>query len=178
MVLAPGLARAAQDAEGGGSWLALLFFIINFAAFVFILGFFAGPPAARFLRERAGQIRETFGRSNAAHDRARELLATTAARLVGLESAKGELAAEMRGETDYELARMRELAARAAERIRRDGELGASAVAEAGRQRIRARLAQAAAALAGELIATNFERGDQDRLLDYFMDRLGRETLR
>lgn len=177
MVLAPALAWAAQDAEGGGSRLALVFFIINFAAFVFIVAFYAGPAATRFFRERAGQIRETFGRSNAAHDRAREMLTRAADRLARLENEKQVLAAEMRRDTDSELARTRDLAAQAANRIRRDGELTAGAVAEAGRQRIRARLVEVAAGLARDLIARNFDRSDQGRLLEDFMGRLGQETL-
>ena len=42
-----------EAAAGGGSWLSLLFYVINFAVFVWILVHYAGPQARRFFSDRA-----------------------------------------------------------------------------------------------------------------------------
>src|SRR5438132_7226727 len=51
-----------EAAAGGGSWLSLLFYVINFAAFVWILVHYAGPAARKFFFDRAAGIKETFAR--------------------------------------------------------------------------------------------------------------------
>jgi F-type H+-transporting ATPase subunit b len=172
----PALAFCAEGGEGGGSWLTLMFFTLNFAAFVYILVFFGAPYIGKFLRDRASAIRETLSRSETDAQRAQDIANQAAARAARLETDKAELAGETRAETTREIGRMRELARATAERIKRDAELTAAGTVDSARRRIRARLAQVATDLARDLVTRNLEASDQGRLIEDFMDRLRREA--
>ena len=121
--LRPAPAFCAEPGEGAGSWLTLMFFTLNFAAFVFILAFFAGPFVGKFFRDRASAIRETLRRLEADAQRAQEVADQAAARQARLAADKAEFANEMRAGTAREIGRMRELARAAIERIKHDAEL-------------------------------------------------------
>ena len=172
LALYPALAHAAESGEGGGSWLSLLFYVINFAAFVYIVARFGGPAATKFVGDRARQIKKTLKDSETELQRAQDVANQWAAKLAGLESEKAALLKEMKDETLREMTRIREFAQVTSKRISADAELTAEAVAEAGRREIRTRLAARAAAVAGELIARDFESADQIRLIKGFMDKL------
>ncbi len=174
--LCPALALCAEGGEGGRPWFSLLFFTLNFAAFVFILVFYAGPYVGKFFRDRGRLLRETLRRSEAEVERAEELAAEAAARQARLEADKAQLAAAMEAQTARELERMRVLANEEAARISHDAELSAGAELEAARRRLRARLAELAAGRARELIAKNIDSTDQGRLLEDFLDRLRGEA--
>ncbi len=169
-------AFCAEAGEGGGSWLTLMFFTINFAAFVYILVFFAAPYIGKFFRDRASAISETLKRSETDAQRAQDIANQAAARAARLETDKAEFADETRAETVREIGRMRELAQATAERIKRDAELTAAGTADSARRRIRAHLAQVATDLARDLVVKNLEASDQGRLIEDFMDRLRREV--
>lgn len=172
----PALAFCAEGGEGGGSWLTLMFFTLNFAAFVYIVVFFAAPYVTKFFRDRASAIRETLSRSETDAQRAQDIANQAAARAARLETDKAELAGETRAETAREITRMREMAQATAERIKRDAGLTAAGTADSARRRIRARLAQVATDLARDLVTRNLEASDQVRLIEDFMDRLRREV--
>jgi len=174
--LCPAPAFCAEAAEGGGSWLTLLFFTLNFAAFIFILAFFAIPFVGKFFRDRAGAIRETLRRMDADVRRAEELANQAAGRQARLAADKALLASEMRAATAREVGRMRELAQVAVERIKRDAELTMAAAADDARRRIRAHLAQVATERARSLIVNNLDVADRSRLIEDFMERLRREV--
>jgi F0F1-type ATP synthase membrane subunit b/b' len=175
--LSPTLAFCAEGAaEGGGSWLALLFYIINFALFVYILMHYAGPLAIRFFRERAQEIRQNIKLSESGLRSATETAETAEAQVAGLEAEKARILAEMRAETTREVARARELGQMAARRIRQDGEATARSIADNGRRIMQAHLAAVATRLARELIAQNFEPADQSRLLREFLETVRQEA--
>jgi F0F1-type ATP synthase membrane subunit b/b' len=167
---------AAEGGEGGGSWSILIFFAINFALFVFILYHFGAPPAGKFFTDRATGIRGTLDRANNAFAQAQDLANKAAARVAGLATEKARMQRELDDETAHLVRRIGELAAQGAERIRRDAELTAAALGEAAQRRLRTRLAAAAAAMARDLIAREFNDSDQSRLLQGFMNRLGQEA--
>lgn len=164
---------AALAAEGNappqGSWLVLLFYVINFAIFVYLIVRFAGPAIDGFFHARASQIRSELGRSEAALRDAEQAASTARERLAALEGEKERLRNELQRESEREAARIGELAHAAAQRIRRDGELMAQATAERARRQLRARLGAAAVAAAGDLIRADFETSDQVRLINNFL---------
>lgn len=172
----PALAFCAEAGEGGGSWLTLMFFALNFTGLVFIVAFFAAPVISKFFRDRASAVRETLRRLEDDARRAQGIADQAAARQARLAADKTELANEMRAETVREIGRMRELARAAIERIKRDVELTAAAAAEGARRQMRARLAQVATDLARKLIVNNLDATDQGRLIEDFMERLRREV--
>jgi F0F1-type ATP synthase membrane subunit b/b' len=175
--LTPTLAFCAEGAaEGGGSWLALIFYIINFAIFVYLLVHYAGPLTIRFFHERSRTIRENLKLSEASFREASQTANAAEAEIAGLETEKERLVAEMRAETMREVARLREAGVAAAQRIRRDAEMTASSLADNGRRTIQAHLAAATVRIARALIVNNFEAADQSRLLREFLQTVGQEN--
>lgn len=174
--LYPSIAFAAEGLEGGApSWFSLIFYIINFAIFLWIAVRFGLPMVKQFFSARAWIIRDSVERGESAFSEARKIAEAAAARRASLEQEKEQLKVDIDGETDYLLSRIMELANNTAERVKRDAELSSAAIGEAAQRRIRERLAAAAGGLARELITGGFTPADQRRLLDGFVARLGQE---
>lgn len=175
--LSPTLAFCAEGAaEGGGSWVALLFYIINFAIFVYILVHYAGPLTVRFFRERAKEIRDKIDLSERGLRSAIQTAESAEAQIAQLEAEKARILKEMREETAREVARMLELGRMGAQRIRRDAESTAQSIADSGRRTIQAHLAAIATRLARDLIVRNFEPEDQTRLVREFLETVRHEA--
>lgn len=170
LALAPTLALSAEggEASGGHPWLTLLFYIINFSGFIYIVKRYAGPAIIKFFHDRATSIRTNLAASESSFHKAEEVYNRAVAALERLESEKARLVGEIRDSTQHEVNRMKQMATETAKRMRQDAELTAHATAENGRRRIRARMAQAASAMAREMIAQSFSSADQDRLVDEF----------
>jgi F-type H+-transporting ATPase subunit b len=172
--LYPHVAFAAEEAaEDHGSWLLFAFFAINFVIFVYLLARFAGPAIRKYLTDRSSTIRSTLTRAESALSAAEALAGKAAQQMAALEAELKQTAAEIEQETAFQVARVAELARSTAERVRRDAVITGTALGEAARRRVRARLAESAAALARDLIGSNFQASDQGRLIDGFMDRIG-----
>ena len=172
--LSPRIALAAAEApQERGSWMLLLFFTINFILFVFVLVYFAAPLARKFFADRAASIRTGLSRAERAFAEAQDLANKAAARMAALEAELKKTAAEIEEETAFQVKRVAELAKSTAERIRNDAVLSTAALTEAAKRRVRARLAETAATLARDLIGREFQRDDQGRLIDRFMEQLG-----
>jgi F0F1-type ATP synthase membrane subunit b/b' len=167
-----------EAAAGGGSWVSLLFYVINFAVFVWILGHYAGPPARKFFSDRAAGIKETFARAQAVYKEAQDLASRAAERMSRLEAEKKQLRADLDAETAYIANRIREMARETAQRIVRDTELTCNAITEAAQRRVRAMLAGTTGKLARELMLKNFNDDDQSRLLRGFEEKLAQEAHR
>jgi F0F1-type ATP synthase membrane subunit b/b' len=181
VVLAPATGWCAErggEAAGGGAWLSLLFYIINFAVFVWILMRYAAPAARKFFAERAGGIRETFARAETTYREAQDLVNRAGERMSQLEAEKKQLRADLDAETGYIANRIRELARETALRVIRDTELTGAAITEAAHRRVRAKLAETTGNLARELMVRSFTDDDQARLLRGFEEKLAQEARR
>ncbi len=177
--LTPSLALAAEGAaEAHGTWGALVFYIINFLLFAWILWKYALPAARNFFRERALGIRSTLAKADAAYRDAQALANRAAERMAKLEAEKSQIASDLADETVYQIGRIYDLAQESAGRIKRDAEVSAAAMAENANRRVREALAHAAGNIARDLVANNFQPGDQTRLLQGFVERLGQEAAR
>lgn len=175
--LVPSAARAAEGApEPPGSWLALLFYVINFALFVFILAKYALPLGRDFFANRANSIRDSLKKAESNFREAEELANRAAERSAKLEGEKAQIEADLDAETNYQIQHIHELADETAVRIKRDAELSAAAARENGHRRMRAALAAAAGRLARERIEAAFQPNDQERLLDGFVAKLRDEA--
>jgi F0F1-type ATP synthase membrane subunit b/b' len=166
------------EAAGGGSWLSLLFYVVNFVVFLSILRHYAGPPARKFFADRAGGIKETFARAEATYKEAQELANRTAERMSRLEAEKKQIRADLDAETAHISNRIREMARETALRIVRDTELTGNAITEAAQRHVRALLAEATGRVARELIVKSFSDDDQARLLRGFEEKLAQEAPR
>jgi F0F1-type ATP synthase membrane subunit b/b' len=183
VLLLPAAGRCAESgggeaAAGGGSWLSLLFYVINFAVFVWILVHYAGPRARKFFADRAGGIKETFARAEATLKEAQDLANRAAERMSRLEAEKKQLRADLDAETAYIANRIREMARETAQRIVRDTELTGAAITEAAQRHVRAMLAETTGKLARELMVKSFTDDDQARLLRGFEEKLAQEAHR
>ncbi|MGH7780411.1 MAG: hypothetical protein ACREQR_11345 [Candidatus Binataceae bacterium] len=179
-VLMPSIARAAENAaaEPSGSWLTLGFFAANFVAFLFIVLNYAAPLARSFFTDRATAIRTSLGKAEGALIEAEAQARAAEARKAALESELARIKGEFEAETNYQVARVRELAHANTDRLEHDSQMTAAAMTEAAQRRVRERLAAASAILARDLIARNFSGDDQGRLIEGFMDKLGQESRR
>ncbi len=177
--LYPTLAFCAEGAEpAGGSWFALLFYVVNFAVFVWVVAHYLGPMARNFFSQRASSIRETLTTADTAFREAQKLAKQAAEQMAKIAAEKAKLAAELEAETVYQVKRIGELGREAAARVRHDAELTTAALVEAAQRRIRERLAAEAGGIARELIAGSFRAGDQGRLLGNFLEKLREEARR
>ena len=174
----PSIAMAAEEAEAPGSWLSFSFFAINFLLFAFVLVRFAGPLIRKFFADRASLIHSNLAKSEEAFKEAEELAKAAAERIQALEKEVATLKQELEEETAFQLRRTSELAKANSERIRRDTQITAAAIAENAQRRVRENLARVAAQLARDLISRHFESADQNRLIAGFMQRLGEEARR
>src|SRR5271170_1385269 len=176
-LLTPTLAFCAEHGvPDSGSWVALIFYVINFGIFVYILVHYAGPLTVKFFHDRGVEIRARINLSESGFRSATETAEQAEAQLRGLAAEKERLLTEMRGETAREAARIRELGQMAAQRIRRDAEMTARSIADNGRRTVQAHLAATAARMARELIVNNFEPADQSRLVREFLDTVHHEA--
>ena len=171
-------AEGGGEAAGGGSWLSLLFYVINFALFVWILVHYASPQARKFFSDRAAGIKETFTRAQAVYKEAQDLAKRAAERMSRLEAEKKQLRADLDAETAYIANRIREMARETAQRIIRDTELTGQAMTEAAQRRVRAMLAETTGKIARELMVKSFTDNDQARLLRSFEEKLAQEAHR
>ncbi len=178
MPVAAWCAEGGDEAGGGGSWLSLLFYVINFALFVWILVHFAGGPVRKFFADRADAINETTARAEAALTEAQELANRSAERMSRLGAEKQQLRADLDAETAYMANRIRELARETALRVIRDTELTGEAITEAAQRRVRALLAVATGRRARDLMVKSFTPEDQSRLLRNFEEKLAQEARR
>jgi F0F1-type ATP synthase membrane subunit b/b' len=136
---------------------------------------FAGPMVRKFFFDRAHVIRTELEHAQGAMAEAQELAEKAGARMAALERELKELADNLERETRYHLDRIAEAARSTVERLRRDAEMTATGLGDAAQRRLRSRLAGAAAQLARDLIAGQFQPQDQSRLIDGFMDKLNQE---
>jgi F0F1-type ATP synthase membrane subunit b/b' len=173
--LTPALASAAEQPESSGSWFTLGLFVINFSLFVALLVYYAVAPVRKYMADRGDTIRQSLERAARAFSEAQDLANKAAAKIARLEAELEELKSEIEAETGYQVARVRDVARANAERMKKDSVLTSAALAEAAQRRVRARLADTAAALARDLIARSFQPADQGRLVDGFMERLAQE---
>lgn len=171
-------AEAGGEAAGAGSWLSLLFYIFNFAVFVWILVHYAGPPTRKFFADRAAGIKETFARAEATYEGAQDLANRAVERMSRLEAEKKQIRADLDAETADMANRIRAMARETALRIVRDTELTGNAITEAAQRHVRAMLAEATGRIARELMLKSFTDDDQARLLRGFEERLAQEAPR
>jgi F0F1-type ATP synthase membrane subunit b/b' len=179
------LPTAGWCAEGGGgeaaetgSWLSLLFYVINFAIFVWLLVHYAGPAARKFFADRASSIRDTLARAEGVYKQAQDLANRAAERMSKLEAEKQQLRADLDAETAYMANRIREIARETALRIVRDTELTGAAITESAQRHVRAMLAETTGRLARDLMVKSFNDDDQARLLRGFEEKLAQEAHR
>ncbi len=176
ILIGPTLAFAAGNAVSEGGWGPLVFYIINFALFIYLVKRFGGAQISDFFRTRAKTIRENLGRSETAFKDAQALAKRAADQNTGLSAERNRIASEMADETRYQVNQIEELARETVARVHRDRGLSVAAAREAGQRHLRETLAAAAGSLAREIVRRDFQPADQTHLLDGFVGKLQEEA--
>ncbi len=176
ILIGPTLAFAAGNAVPEGGWGPLVFYIINFALFIYLVKRFGGSQISGFFRTRAKTIRENLSRSETAFKDAQALAKRAADQNAGLSAERNRIASEMADETRYQVSQTEELARETVARVHRDRELSVAAAREAGQRQLREALAASAATLAREMVRRDFQPSDQARMLDSFVGELQEEA--
>ncbi|MGH7907557.1 MAG: hypothetical protein ACREP6_13120 [Candidatus Binataceae bacterium] len=179
--LYPALAMAAVPAEagkpyGGGSWLALIFYVINATIFVWLCARYGGTYVRKFFGDRAHAIRDTVTRAKDALAEAEVHAAQATQQLEHLEAEKAQVLAGIEAETDYLVSQIRANARSTADRIRSDAKVTAAAAIESARRRIRHQMAAAAGRITRELVRRSFTDQDESRRISGFIEKLGEEA--
>jgi F-type H+-transporting ATPase subunit b len=176
VVFWPGWVFAAEGEPAGGSWFALIFYVINFVLFVWLVRRYGGPRIKQFFHDHAHSIREIRDHAEKAHQEAQGLAQRAAEQLRQLEAEQREMKSELDEETAYQVTQVIDAARDAVTRIRRDTEITAVALRDGAQRRLRQSLAEGAGRMARELMESSFRAFDQARLLRGFIDRIGEET--
>jgi F0F1-type ATP synthase membrane subunit b/b' len=169
-----GLTAEAKPTEG--SWLALIFYGINFLLFLWVLRVYGWPWISEFFHSRSGIIRENRNRAERAFREAQELANRAAQLLRQLDADKQALLTELEDETNYEIRRINQAAREAVDRIWLDTHTTRAALLDGAQRRLRQALAEATGRIARELVSRNFQPSDQARLLQEFVERIGGEA--
>ncbi len=175
-VLWPAWAFAAEGEPAEGSWIALIFYAVNFLLFLWIVQKYGWPYITQFFHDRSSTIREIRDRAEKAYREAQELASRAAQQLQQLEADKRKMMSELDEETAYQVNQINEAGGEAVSRIRRDTEVTRAALRDGAERRLRETMAEAAGRLAREMVRRNFRASDQARLLRGFIEHIGEEA--
>jgi F0F1-type ATP synthase membrane subunit b/b' len=160
---------AAESGESGTSSLTLLFYIINFVAFVVLLSKYAGARIKGYFSDRARTISSTFADLEGALREAKAHAARATELLERLGAEKAQIEARIRSQTEHEVGAIHQSARNLAAQIRRDSEFAARSISEAAERQFRLAVARRAAQAARKLLRDNLEPTDQQRLVEDFV---------
>ena len=178
--LVAGVAVVAQASggEGGGGipaakWWDLLWRATNFTGLVIILVWALKKPLTQGLQGRRQSIIDKFADLEAQKSEAERIYREYEGRLAKIDAeVEGIISAAVRqGEAEKE--RIIAEADRAAGDLRRQAEMAIQHELAEARLRLRSEVAEQAVAMAGELIKQNLQDGDQTRMVETYLDKVG-----
>jgi F-type H+-transporting ATPase subunit b len=164
-----GAAPAYAAEEGGLFWPA-----INFVLLLAVLFYFARKPIQTFFGDRRKAIRKELDAAAALERSARERYAQWQRRLVDLERELAQIRTASQERADAERASLLADARAAADRIRSDAANAVEHELRRARARLREEASQLAIELASGILREKVTAQDRDRLIDEFIDRIGR----
>jgi F-type H+-transporting ATPase subunit b len=167
-----GAAAPAHAAEEGG----LLFPWINFALLIGTLFVLARKPIQTYFAERRAAIRRELDEAAALEKAARERYAQWQRRLVDLERELAEIRAGAHERAEAERASLLADARAAADRIRADAANAVEHELRRARMGLREEASQLAIELASGILRERVTAQDRDRLIDEFIERVGRAS--
>jgi F-type H+-transporting ATPase subunit b len=172
ILLAGDLALAAEahgGPEGPSLTTSLFLPLFNFAAFVFLLYWFAWPVLLSALTERRRSIENELSEADRAQREAATMHAEVEARRAHLAEEGERLMRDLRAEAEADRRRLLEAARQSAERIRADARLLAEQEsARAGRQ-IREQVAEQVIARVTAALRERLTREDEERFVRAFV---------
>ena len=168
---------AAAAADPFGTWLGLpawIWMLANLILFFGVLGYFLGPPIARFLEDRARMIREELDEARERRAEAADLQKTLGAKIAELEVQIGEVLERADRDGRHERDEVLAQAEREKERLLRQAEGEIQHRLEQARQELKDFTAELVADLARERLESDLGPDARKRLFRRNLDRLER----
>ena len=152
----------------------ILFPLGNFLIYAFIIKKFALPVVRDFLRSRRQEILTSIQGAAESKQRAEAVVQDYQGRLARADQEGQSIQAQLRAEGERERAKLLREAEGLAVKISEDARFLADQEVKIARQKIRVEMANQAQASARELIQRRLSSGDQGRLVEDFMQNIGR----
>ena len=173
VALAPSAARAA---EGSGSVANLLWSALNLAILVGVIVYFARKPIRDYFASRRHEIESDLDASARLLAEAEARLREWQTRVDRLDQELGQIRERARQRTEADRARILKQAQATADGIRRDAAGAIDREVERARAALRDEAASLAVELAAGILQEKVTKGDHDRLVDDFVDRVERSN--
>ncbi|MFH0900019.1 MAG: ATP synthase F0 subunit B [Pseudomonadota bacterium] len=143
--------------------------LFNFAVLAFLLGKYAGPPLAGFVRNRHHSIARQLDEAASLREEAKRKLAEYQRRLSSLDGEIAQISASMRAEAEAERNRILAEAQAKIARMKRDAEQQIQADIQGVRAALEREVVTAAVAAAEKLLREKMTDADQRTLSDHFL---------
>jgi F-type H+-transporting ATPase subunit b len=179
ILLLPGRALAAAGGgEGGEGLLELVWHLVNLALLLGVLVYFGREPIRSFFAERRRRVREELEGSARLLADAEARLAEWQGRVGRLDAEVAEIRSASRRLAEAQRERILADARAGAERLRRDAAAAVEQELRRARTALREEAADLAVAMAERLLRERVDDGDRARLVDEFVERVGRPSER
>jgi len=173
LVLSGSALAAGGEEAHGPNWGMLFFHCLNISILFLVIYRFGRRPIQNFLAERSRGIREQIGAGRERLEQAEAEMAQLRQRLDSFEGEAERIVALQIEQGEQESARAAQRAEQTAQRIREDAQNVASQELNLARQELRAEASELATELAAEILRGELSEGDDARLIDDFVGRVG-----
>lgn len=169
-VLAPAVARAAEEGHGHGNEAMTLFWQgLNLAILIGVIVYFGRGPIREFMADRRTNIEDGIATAQQELDAAERRLAECNQRVDALGAEIEDIKHSVRAQAETERDRLIGDAQAAADRIRRDALLAVEQERRRARGDLRNEAAEMAVRLAADLLQRQVGDADRARLVDEFV---------
>jgi F-type H+-transporting ATPase subunit b len=152
----------------------VIFPFINFLIFLYLLKRFLLPHAKAYLRSRREGIVGALKEADEGKRRAEAMVQDYRSRLGRLAEESKKTREELRADGETEKAKLVSEAEELAAKIKADADFLAEQELKLARQRLREEIARRAETVAAELVRRHLTAGDQKRLVEEFLDGIGK----
>lgn len=177
LILMPQVAAAAGG--GGqhgpptqGQWVLMAFYLVNFLIFLWLIRKFTKVPLRDFLASRRKELVEAMAEATKAKAEADRVKKEYEVKAAGLEEARAEIIAEIRGIAESEREHAVKSADEACVRLMADVERTADSDLDRARLSLRAEAARLATEIATKEIEAKMDPATSSRLLKEFLERV------
>ena len=167
-------ASSAGAEHHGPSIHEIWFPLGNFLIFAFIIARYALPLVRSYLQSRREEVVAALEQSSANKQQAEALVQDYRKRLAQVDKEIAAIETSLRDDGERENAKLISDAQTMATRIKEDARFLADQEFRMARQRLREQIAGRAEAAAGELARRNISAADQGRLVEDFIQSIGR----
>jgi F-type H+-transporting ATPase subunit b len=167
-------ASAAEAEHHAPSINQIWFPLGNFLIFVFIIVYYALPPVRNFLRSRRDEILATIRAAAAKKQQAEAIVQDYRGRLARLDQEVQAIQMSLKADGEREKTKLLSEAQTLVAKIKEDARFLADQEVRIARQKIREEMASQAEATARDLIQHHLSPNDQSRLVEDFVQDIGR----